>query len=219
MHISSPGYTGMAPVGDDSVNIVLVVEDRYIKGQDLDNFYQTTVLGNNRRRSLLKGAQVKERVRSVGSLAYEVRPVPLGGLVLAGDTTGFIDPFTGEGIYLSLRSAQLASGVIQKAFAEGNFSRSFLAEYDRRRHNEFDRKFILSRILQSLIYRRRWCGAVVALLRRNPHMAQTLVGVIGDYLPADRVVSWRFLVEGITSALFPQPKTASPVVKVSGMGR
>lgn len=219
MHISAPGYTGMAPVGNDSVNVVLVVEDRHVKGQELDTFYQTVVLGNERRRSLLAGARLKEQVRSVGSLAYDVRPVPCGGLVLAGDTTGFIDPFTGEGIYLSLRSAQLAVGVIQKAFAAADFSREFLAEYDRQRQAEFRKKFILSRILQKLIYRRRWCDGVVALLRRNPQMAQTLVGVIGDYFPADHVVSGAFLLEGLRGVIFPKPEAAPHSVSATGLGK
>jgi digeranylgeranylglycerophospholipid reductase len=218
MHISSPGYTGMAPVGNDSVNVVLVVEDRHVKGRELDAFYQTVVRGNERRQSLLAGARLKERVRSVGSLAYDVRPVLCGGLVLAGDTTGFIDPFTGEGIYLSLRSAQLAVGVIQQAFAAADFSREFLAEYERQRQGEFRKKFILSRILQKFICRRRWCDGVVALLRRNPKMAQTLVGVIGDYLPADRVVSWQFLLGGIRGAIFPKPETAPQPVSAASLG-
>jgi len=218
MHISSPGYTGMAPVGNDSVNVVLVVEDQDIKGRELDAFYQTVVLGNERRQSLLEGARLKERVRSVGSLAYDVRPVLCGGLVLVGDTTGFIDPFTGEGIYLSLRSAQLAAGVIQKAFEAGDFSRKFLAEYERQRQEEFHKKFILSRILQQFICRRRWCDRVVALLRRNPQMAQTLVGVIGDYFSADRVVSWQFLLEGIRGAILPKPETAPHPVSAAGLG-
>jgi len=218
MHISSPGYTGMAPVGNDSVNVVLVVEDRQLKGQEMDAFYQRVVRRNERRQSLLAGARLKERVRSVGSLGYDVRPVPCGGLVLAGDTTGFIDPFTGEGIYLSLRSAQLAAEVIQKAFATGDFSREFLAEYERQRQEEFCKKFILSRMLQKIIYRRRWCDGVVALLRRNPQMAQTLVGVIGDYFPADRVVSWPFLLEGIRGAIFPKPEAAPQPVSAAGLG-
>ena len=216
MHVSAPGYTGMAPVGNDSVNVVLVVEDRHVKGQELDTFYQTVVLGNERRQSLLSGARLKERVRSVGSLAYDVRPVPCGGLVLAGDTTGFIDPFTGEGIYLSLRSAQLATGIIHQAFLAGDFSKEFLVRYDRQRQEEFRKKFTLSRILQKFIYRRRWCDGVVTLLQRNPQMAQTLVGVIGDYLPADRVVSWRFLLEGIRGAIIPKPGAAPQRVNAAG---
>ena len=218
MHVSSPGYTGMAPVGSDSVNVALVVEDRHVKGRELDAFYQAVVLGNERRQSLLSGARPKERVRSVGSLAYDVRPVPCGGLVLAGDTTGFIDPFTGEGIYLSFRSAQLAAGVIHQAFSAGDFSKKFLAEYERQRQEEFRKKFILSRILQKFIYRRRWCDGVVTLLRRNPQMAQTLVGVIGDYFPADRVVSWRFLLEGIRGAIFPKPEAGPQRVSAAGLG-
>ena len=218
MHVSSPGYTGMAPVGKDSVNVVLVVEDRYVKGRELDTFYQTAVMGNERRRSLLSGARLKERVRSVGSLAYDVRPVSCGGLVLAGDTTGFIDPFTGEGIYLSLRSAQLAAGIIQRAFSAGDFSKNFLVEYEQKRQKEFRQKFILSRILQKIIYRRRWCDGVIALLRRNPQMAQTLVGVIGDYFPAERVLSWRFLLEGIRGAVSPNPEAGPQRVRTAGLG-
>ena len=218
MHISPPGYTGMAPVANDSVNVVLVVDDRLVKGKELDALYHTIVLGNERRRFLLSSARLQERVRSVGSLAYDVRPVPCGGLVLAGDTTGFIDPFTGEGIYLSLRSAQLAAGILADAFAVRNFSKEFLMEYERQRQKEFDRKFILSRILQNFIYRRRWCNGVVTLLRRNPRMAQTLVGVIGDYFPADRVVSWRFLAEGVRGAIYPKPGTGSHRVSAVGLG-
>ena len=192
---------------------VLVVPGPCVKGREVEEFYRTVVLANERRQSLLADARLKEKVRSVGSLAYDVRPVPCGGLLLVGDTTGFIDPFTGEGIYLSLRSAQLAAAMIERAFVAGDFSRDFLAEYDRQRQAEFHHKFVLSRILQKIIYRRRWCDGVVALLRRNPQLAQTLVGVIGDYLPADRVVSWRFLLEGIRGALFPPP--ASPPQPVS----
>jgi len=58
MHISSPGYTGMAPVGNDSVNVVLVVEDRQLKGQEMDAFYQRVVWRNERRQSLLAGARL-----------------------------------------------------------------------------------------------------------------------------------------------------------------
>jgi geranylgeranyl reductase family protein len=219
MHVSSPGYTGMAPVGDNSVNVVLVVKDRHVKEKELDTFYQAAVHSNERRHMLLSGARPKEQVRTIGSLAYDVRSVPCGGLVLAGDTTGFIDPFTGEGIYLSLRSAQLAAGTIHKAFVAGDFSKDFLAEYEQQRQEEFRKKFVLSRILQNLIYRPRWCDGVVALLRRNPQMAQTLVGVIGDYLPADRVVSWRFLLEGIWGTISPKPEADPQCVSTAGLGK
>ncbi|NIP99616.1 MAG: FAD-binding protein [Nitrospinaceae bacterium] len=219
MHISSPGYTGMAQVGRDSVNVVLVVDAPLVKGQEIDAFYQNTVLQNELRRSLLAGGRLAERVRTVESLSYAVRPVPCGGLVLAGDTTGFIDPFTGEGIYLSLRSAQLAAGVIDRAFQEANFSAHFLSRYERLRSREFDRKFMLSRILQKLIYRPRLSDGVVWALRRNPDLARTLAGVIGDYYPAERVVSWRFLGKTLRGVCSPKaPGSTTQPCGLHGVG-
>ncbi len=194
MHISRPGYTGMAPTGADEANIVLVVDRECLKGEDRQEFYVRTVLKNPLRKKLLQGGEVMETARAVDSLEYSVRPLKVGGLLLVGDATGFIDPFTGEGIYLSLRSAQIAAAVLDSAFDAGDCSRSQLKHYDALRHREFDRKYLLSRILQALITRPDWCNRVVGTLQRNPGLAATLVGVIGDYVPARKVVSLSFLM-------------------------
>lgn len=193
MHISPPGYTGIAPTGKNQVNVVLVVDKKCLQGKDLQDFYVQTVLQNPLRRSLLDGGRVEEKVRSVDSLAFSVRPPKVGGLLLVGDAAGFIDPFTGEGIYLSLRSAQIASGIIDTAFKKKDFSRDALSVYEGLRNQEFKKKFLLSKILQRLIYNRRLCNRVIRTLAKNPDQASTLVGVIGDYIPTDKVMSFRFL--------------------------
>lgn len=194
MHISRPGYTGMAPVGNGRVNVVLVVDARELQGRELNACYKDIVLRNGQRRSLLQNAVVGERVRSVDSLAFDVKPLQCGGLVLVGDATGFIDPFTGEGIYLSLRSSKIASGVIDTALRGNDVSRKTLAEYDRIREDEFRKKFLLSRILQRLIYNQPLCGVTMRTLSQTPHLAKTLIGVIGDYIPPEEVLSLKFLL-------------------------
>ncbi len=202
MHISHPGYTGMAPTGPGQTNVVLVVDKKSIQGEkDLHDFYVRTVLKNPLRRELLDGGEVMEKARSVDSLAFSVRPVQIGGLVLVGDASGFIDPFTGEGIYLSLRSAQIASDVIDASFKRNDFSRGALAVYECRRKKEFRKKFLLSKILQRLIYSPALCNRVIEILARNPEQAATLVGVIGDYIPADKVVSFKFLGRLLAGAM------------------
>ncbi|MGP0630644.1 NAD(P)/FAD-dependent oxidoreductase [Nitrospina sp. 32_T5] len=199
MHISRPGYTGMAPVGEGTVNVVLVVDSDRVKGEDVGALYRKVVLGNARRRDMLEGAEPAEGVRTVDSLAFEVDPLPCGGLVLVGDAMGFIDPFTGEGIYLGLRSAELAAATLDVALQRGDVSRWMLERYAIRRKQEFHKKFVLSRILQKLIYRPGPCRSVVRLLAGNPTLAATLVGVIGDYLPAGRVVSVPFLLRLVSA--------------------
>jgi flavin-dependent dehydrogenase len=200
MHISRPGYTGMAPVGPGQMNVVLVVDQHLIHGKNADEFYRQSVLKNPLRRKMLANATMTEKVRLVESLAYSVKPPSCGGLLLVGDATGFMDPFTGEGIFLSLKSAQLAAGVIDRAFAEDNFSFAGLSQYENLRQKEFSKKFVLSKILQGMIYRPILARWMIRVLRENITLAQKLVGVIGDYVPAAKVVSLTYLVQFLSAA-------------------
>jgi len=204
MHVSRPGYTGISSVGNGRANVVLVVEGSALTGgktEKPETFYHRVLMQNRRRSKMLENGERVEPVRSVESLAFAVKPVPCGGLILVGDATGFIDPFTGEGIYLSLRSSQLAGEVIHAGFESSKFSRNFLSVYDQRRQQEFGGKFLLSRVLQWLIYNRSFCNRVMKSLSTNQVLAETLVGVIGDILPAEKVVSMRFLSKLLVGTL------------------
>ena len=195
MHVSDPGYTGISNVGRDRANVVLVVNRHSMNGENPDKFYLDTVMKNSQRYKILRNAKCLESVRTVESLAFSVKSVPCGGLLMVGDAMGFIDPFTGEGIYLSLRSSEIAVEVAVKALENFNFSRDALNIYEVRRKKEFDKKFLLSRILQKLICNQFFCNQVVRALKGDRGLAETLVGVIGDLEPAETVVSSRFLLQ------------------------
>ncbi len=199
MHVSRPGYTGISKVSEDLSNVVLVVDRQSMHGERPEKFYRDAVMKNRLRRQILQSAECTEPVRAVESLAFSVKPVPCGGLLLVGDAMGFIDPFTGEGIYLSLRSSEIAAEVVHQAFQDSCWSRDALKVYEARRKQEFERKFLLSRILQKLIYRRLLCNQVVKILKGNRELAETLVGVIGDLLPAEKVVSFKFLSQLVSN--------------------
>jgi len=214
MHVGYPGYTGIAQVGQDIVNAVMITGAYQLRGQSIKEFYKNGIHKNKKRKELLEGAELVEEPRTVESLAFSVKAPQCGGLMLVGDAAGFIDPFTGEGIYLSLRSAQIATTTLDGAFKELNFSRNKLAEYEQARINEFSAKFTLSRVLQKVIYNRRLCDSVVKNLLKNPSLADEMVGVIGDYLPARNAVSFKFLIKFLQGILFPQKKlTYSKVQK------
>jgi len=195
MHVSDFGYTGISSIGKDKANVVLVVNRSSMNGEKPHGFYINMLMKNPLRRKILKGAHCIEPVRCVESLAFSSKPPPCGGLLIVGDAMGFIDPFTGEGIYLSLRSSEIAVEVAEKALNDNDLSKGFLQGYEIRRRYEFDKKFLLSRILQKLIYNQFFCDRVVKRLKRDPKLAETLVGVIGDLIPADAVVSFKFLFQ------------------------
>ena len=206
MHVSQPGYTGIAPVSKDLTNVVLVLDSFYLKGRSIEDLYVKTVLKNRQRKDLLTGGRLTEKPRVVNSLAFSVKKPSCGGLVLVGDAMGFIDPFTGEGIYLSLRSAQIATDIIDLAFKNSDFSQNLLSQYETIRRREFRKKFMLVNILQKLIYSPPLCTRVMRILSRNPALAKLLVGVTGDYISAETVVSMKFLLKLVSGAILPQEK-------------
>ena len=82
-----------------------------------------------------------------------------------------------------------------------NFSKDHLAVYDRMRRKEFNNKTILSKILQHLIYSPSLCVSVVETLAKQKELSTVLVGVIGDYIPAERVISFEYLFKLIGGIL------------------
>jgi menaquinone-9 beta-reductase len=201
MHISYPGYTGIAPVGINRANVVLVVDKGSFDGANVESFFMETVLGNRLRRRILGAGSPIEKIRAVDSLSYSVKKPKCGGLLLVGDATGFMDPFTGEGIYLSLRSSQIAARIVNAAFDRADFSSRQLERYDLMRRKEFREKNILSKALQYLIYKPSFCKHVIEALSNKKELSSLLVGVIGDYIPANKVVCFDYLLRLIYEML------------------
>lgn len=72
-------------------------------------------------------------------------------VMLVGDAAGFIDPFTGEGIYYAIRSGQLAALACVQSIEKDNFGTGFLEKnYARICNDDFGKDL---RIALSLSYR------------------------------------------------------------------
>ena len=101
---------------------------------------------------------------SVEGIHYKGAMVPLGGvrrrvakgrLLLAGDSAGFVDPFTGEGIAYAIRSGQIAAETIMEGLAgPASFGgRTVSSRFERRCWDEFGSKLRLSLWFSRLLYR------------------------------------------------------------------
>jgi flavin-dependent dehydrogenase len=120
-------------------------------------------------------------------LAYRVTPPRPGGVLFVGDAAGFYDPFTGEGIFTALRSAELAVETIVGALRRGNVSAATLAGYAHARRAVFADKARVTHALQMLIGRRALANSAARVLAHRPRALAAILGVIGDYVPARRL--------------------------------
>jgi flavin-dependent dehydrogenase len=123
----------------------------------------------------------------MGPLAYTVREPRADGVLLVGDAAGFYDPFTGEGLYTALRSAELLAEVAHPALARNDCSAAALAPYAAAKRETFAAKARLTRALQLVIRHRALANAAARVLKRRPALLSTLMGVIGDFVPPSAV--------------------------------
>jgi flavin-dependent dehydrogenase len=166
---------------------------------DLAGYFDRAVAAFPFLRDQLRRARRVAPVRALGPLAYRIDPPRHAGVILVGDALGFLDPFTGEGIYAALRSAELAAEAADPALRAGDVSAATLAPAHRRRRAELAAKERVATLLQRLIAR-RWLAVLVARrLAARPAALAELMGVIGDFVPARRVLSPAFALRLVRS--------------------
>jgi geranylgeranyl reductase family protein len=191
MHVGDGAYCGVAPLSRSAANVAFVLDRRnmHAAAGDLEGFYRQ-VIGERwpQLAERLARARLRQTPRAIGPLALRARRAVARGLVLVGDAAGFYDPFTGEGITLALRSAELAA----EAAAAWLRGRRPLGDYDRRRREATRDKFRFNRLLQRIICWPDLANAVARRLARRPDLADRLIGIAGDFVPARAGLSLSF---------------------------
>jgi menaquinone-9 beta-reductase len=198
MHVATRGYCGIAPLSPTAANVAFVVDRQDMVGAagDLEAFYREVLRARwPRVAERLERASLSRTPRAIGPLAVVAHRVSAGGALVVGDAAGFYDPFTGEGVTLALRSAAAAAEVADRALDDGSVTD--LLAYDRRREADTRDKFRVNRLLQAVTGWPALANAVAGRLSRRPELADRLVGIAGDLVPARTALEpgfgWRLL--------------------------
>ena len=185
IYVDPPDYAILNPVLPGLVNLGLVVPLAHAAPWSgrLDTFFRARLKQLRHLAPRLAGMEPAGRLMAMGPLAYRVAEPRMGGVLLAGDAAGFYDPFTGEGLYIALRSAELLAETAHGALTRGDLSAGALAPYARARDREFAAKSRVTRGIQLLVARRGLANLAAHALARRPALLDTIMGVIGDFVP------------------------------------
>ena len=185
LHLGFPGYFALAPVDRTVVHFNFVVDRGSINEArgDLEGYFRRHAAANPRLRGRLAEAVLAGPVRATGPMARRCRGSIAPGALLIGDAAEFVDPFTGEGLFIALRGAELAAGAIA-----GNA----LDRFDALRSAEFSEKFRMCWRIQKYLYHPRLANYVIRRLAANPALADRLTAVTGDYAPPASVATLGF---------------------------
>ena len=196
MHVDHDGYFGIVDVGLGLMNVAVVVPISRAQeiGESRIEFLERWIAARPHLAERFVGAERVTEVRATGPFATSSRPAWAPGAALVGDAAEFFDPFTGEGMYSALRGGELLAPFVAEALrgTQSNEKR-VLAGYEARRRSEFGGKWKLERIVGMAIAYPYFLNNAARALSRNKDLADLLVGVAGDFIPAKVALNPRVL--------------------------
>ncbi len=167
MYFFRGGYCGLAPVEDGVYNVCCLVHcDRVGENSGVHGLrdFAPWLAQRSRHPALearLRGAmQVSSVVATAPVHLARGRPVQ-GSALMVGDASGFLDPFTGEGISMALHSGRLAAQSVANSLSEG-FSDEQAAEvYRESLTRAVRRSYKVAAVARAFIYGPAWVQSLV----------------------------------------------------------
>jgi flavin-dependent dehydrogenase len=177
------GYGGLSLVEDNLVNLCFIAGEQTFRaaGGDPAKIVEQTVMRNALARERLRGAEVVGKWHSVGPLAFGHRRLSQSGVLAIGDASGMIDPFTGTGIQIALRTGEMAAQAIIDAMSEsattqraGLFDRA-LSHYAEAYTREFGNRMKVAGWLRRVALSPAIAGPVASLLALSPSLTRRIL--------------------------------------------
>jgi flavin-dependent dehydrogenase len=186
MHVGDGYYVGLAPLAGGRMNVGMALPmdaDRV----GAEERFAAAVAGLPAVAERLDGVRRLTPIRGAAPIGHRVRSAAGRGWMLVGDAAGFIDPFTGEGIYRALRSARAAAESL--AAGDDGAERRYLTA----RRRAFAAKDALTWLVQGMLAAPPAMAYAVRRLSERPRLAEVLGSALGDCRPASDALSPAYL--------------------------
>lgn len=195
IHLARDRYCGVAFLPGGLANVTIALRRREVHAWRgaLDTRYWAALRAFPGLADRLASATAVGALRTSGPLAFWRRRAVGPGVVLAGDAAAFIDPMTGQGVYLALRGGELAAQAAVGALDGPGPAARTLARYAAARRRAFGDAFLLSRILQGVAFRPRLAAHAVRRMATRPELGTWFIDAVGNVERAASVFRPAFL--------------------------
>ncbi len=134
IYVFDDGWFWWIPLAGDLTSVGAVMHARTVRAWDgpLEDLYADMIRRCRPVAEQLAGAERITAVHPEANFAYDNVPAVGDRFVAVGDAITFIDPIFSGGVYIAMRTGQLASEAILAAFRTGRFEARRFAAYERR---------------------------------------------------------------------------------------
>ncbi len=189
MYVGGGAYFALNPLSQNTTNVMVVVPKTALA--TWSGFVDEGVAGKaaelgRGHRSFANAHRIGARA-AIGPLEHSVRAPIANGAVLIGDAAGFLNPFTGQGVFLALTSAAAAARAIVSAAGNGARESSAFASYADERRADFAARKGLSATIGWLIDVPVLARRASKKLARHPRLAATMIDALAGVRPPQTV--------------------------------
>jgi geranylgeranyl reductase family protein len=189
MHVGPGWYVGLAPLAGGRLNVGMALPLDGRARRSAQQRFQSAIDGIPAVAARLRERKRLTPIRGASPIGHRVARAAGPGWMLVGDAAGFIDPFTGEGIYRALRSARAAAASL--AGSDLGADDHYLAA----RRRAFAAKDALTWLVQGMVAAPPLMGYALRRLAARPATAERLGSALGDCRPASDALSPLFLAQ------------------------
>jgi flavin-dependent dehydrogenase len=130
-YVPQKGWFWYIPLHSDIVSVGVVAEPGYLyrDTRDPNEIFRREVDGCVWIRDHISVGQQCEPVRVTGEYSYHSRQIGGDGFCLVGDAFAFLDPLFSTGVFLALKSGEMAADAIHAGLMSGNVSARHFDDY------------------------------------------------------------------------------------------
>jgi flavin-dependent dehydrogenase len=153
MFVGGGAYFALNPLSADLANVMLIVPRRELSRNrnDLEGFMRDRIAGLTGGEIVFSAGGFEGKRLSTGPLGHRVKRLTAPGVLLAGDAAHFVDPFTGQGVYLALHAARLAARAASAHLRRGVPQSEAWQTYERELRGEIRRRERYARLASLVV--------------------------------------------------------------------
>ena len=156
-YIPDKGWFWYIPLPDDVVSVGIVAEADYLyrDTRDPEAIFTREADACIWIKDHLAPGRRTEPVRVTGEFSYRASEIGGDGFCLAGDAFSFLDPVFSSGVFLALKSGEMAADAVHAGLEQGSINAATFADYGRDMRWALDqfRQLVLSFYNQAFSFR------------------------------------------------------------------
>jgi flavin-dependent dehydrogenase len=172
IHVFDDGWFWWIPLAGDLTSVGAVMHARTVRAWSgsQEALYAEMIRRCTGVAARLSRAQRVTPVYREANFAYVNAPVVGDRFLAVGDAVTFLDPIFSGGVFIAMRTGQLAAEAIGRAFADGRFTAARFAAYEREIRRgvaplfRFIHKYYEPAFLELFMNPRKWFGMYEAVL-------------------------------------------------------